>query len=118
MGIKQTGTIDWSKFGALLRLLRVNSGFRKGETFVGFMEQETGYKVSADTLYRVENGSQEPPLSLFIAINLTLGKAAVDDELIAQTMSARWKARERENLGAPVDTRTQLDGTLYYDDEI
>jgi transcriptional regulator with XRE-family HTH domain len=120
MGVRQTGTVDWSKFGALLRLARVNAGFRQGKTFVAFMEKETGCKISVDTLYRIESGDQEPPLSLFMAMNLTLGRIALNDDITSQTMSQKWHGIEEANKtleNGESDILSDADA-LYYDDEV
>lgn len=63
------GTIfDWGIFGVLVRCFRRELGFRKAEEFSDAIEQETGLKISADIIYKIENGKQKATVEQFFAI--------------------------------------------------
>lgn len=65
-------SIDTGLLGALIRHERQSQGYTTAEEFAAAITTMTGYKVSKETIYKVESGKQEPKLSLFIAIKFLL----------------------------------------------
>lgn len=64
--------IDWSLFGAVLRHMRIEAGFKTAEEFAEVITKSTNYPVSKETIYKIEGGRQEPKLGLYLAIKRAL----------------------------------------------
>lgn len=84
-------TIDLFLYGALVKRARLNLGYRRGEDFVNAMKRVTGYEMSKDVLYRIENGKREPEVNFMIALNLMMGKIATDTEFIRMCIPQEWQ---------------------------
>ena len=59
--------------GFYIRSSRRKAGYWKAELFSDAIEEQTGRHVSADTLYKIESGRQEPSITQLMAIAYTLG---------------------------------------------
>lgn len=67
MGLKQE-YVDKVELGAVIRECRYQAGYRSVASFKEALERNTGYVISTETIYEVEQGAREPTLSLYMAI--------------------------------------------------
>ena len=63
---------DNELFGLLLRRARRDAGFASVEDFLEAVEFETGFVISKDTAYKIENGKAKLSIDAAAAINITL----------------------------------------------
>ena len=75
------------KLGDVISGERRKAGYKTAVEFSEAVECKTGLKIPKDTMQRIEAGRQEPKLSQYIAIALTLGKLH-DPMLLASIPSA------------------------------
>lgn len=68
---KSSSQFDRRMYGALLRHMRMEAGYRKGEVFVADLA-EIGLTIPVATLYRYERGDQDPTFEFISAVNLLL----------------------------------------------
>jgi hypothetical protein len=59
-------------FGEGLREERIKHGFKSSTRFREAMRQQTGYELSRDTLYKVEQGARDMKVDLLWAWSVTL----------------------------------------------
>lgn len=85
--------IDWSLFGAVIRHMRVETGFKTAEEFAEAITKSTNYPVSKETIYKIEGGRQEPKLGLYLAIKRTLTPYAEPeyDKALEVSVCNDWK---------------------------
>ena len=105
-------SLDLAMLGARIRIARIDIGYRKASDFVERMKEKTDYVLSQDALYRIETGKQEPSLSLYCAINLTLGRPMLDDDLLRGSITYHWINLSQENKNPSavlLETSTALD---------
>lgn len=80
---------DRRMYGALLRHMRMESGYRKGEDFTADLS-EIGLDIPVATLYRYERGEQEPTFEFISAANLLLFGDAHSDEITGPCIAEDW----------------------------
>ncbi|TNU89038.1 helix-turn-helix transcriptional regulator [Eggerthella lenta] len=97
-------TIDLSLYGALLKRARLNLGYRRAEDFVAAMKCVTGYDVSKDIVYRMENGKKEPTINFMIAMNLMLGLPATDFSMAEMCIPKEWNDLSESRTKHDFDT--------------
>jgi len=78
--------LNKGKLGAMMRYMRTSAGYANAEDFARAMTEVAGYKISKETIYKYESGSQEPKLSAFVAAEL-LCKNTVDDKMLRECLS-------------------------------
>lgn len=68
------GTMDTKRLGRVLHGERLKQGYRTAEDFSEAIENTTGIAIPKDTIARIEAGRQEPKVSQYVGMALTLGK--------------------------------------------
>lgn len=86
---KREPQFDKRMYGALLRHMRMEAGYRKGEDFIADLS-ELGLSIPVATLYRYERGEQEPTFEFISAVNLLLFGNAHSDEITGSCISEDW----------------------------
>ena len=74
--------IDLGLYGCLIRAERVNRGISTANGFSEFIKEKTGYYISRDILYKIEQGKQEPKAIQFMAISLALFGTLIPDGIL------------------------------------
>lgn len=85
---------DLELFGMLLKKIRKDQGFKKAEDFCEAVLELTGYKISYQVLYRIENGTRAITLPEFLAISIYLSKSLDADELqraVELSLGKHWE---------------------------
>lgn len=89
---------DWSLYGMLVRKHRVEKGYKKAEAFSETIWRRTRVDISRDTLYKIEQGRQIPNAEQFMAINMALFGAPINEELLQLCMSTEWRSISNEEV--------------------
>lgn len=84
--------LNKGKLGAMMRYMRTDAGYANAEDFAKALTEVAGYKISKETIYKYESGTQEPKLSAFIAAEI-LCKRAVEDTMLMECLSDDGKAK-------------------------
>lgn len=74
-------SIDWSLYGALVRNYRIKAGIKKAPDFAKLIYRHTRVKVNQDTIYKIEQGKQQPNAEQFLAINIVLFDSCLPKEV-------------------------------------
>ena len=85
--------VDMVLLGALIRRRRQQIGIKRAEDFIAILERYTGYSISLQTMYNIEQGKTEPKLGLYLAIMRVLfhDEAPVHyDKFIKLTVPEGW----------------------------
>ena len=64
---KKGDFLDYEKFGAILRGVRIASGYETADDLLADVEKKTGYKMSKVSFYRIERGERALPLEAYLA---------------------------------------------------
>lgn len=60
--------LNTETLGTSLRIARIEAGYQRAMDLAEAITELTGYKVAESTIYKIENGLQEPKLSLYLAM--------------------------------------------------
>lgn len=101
---------DWSLYGMLVRKHRAEKGYKKAEAFSETIWRRTRVDISRDTLYKIEQGRQVPNAEQFMAINMALFGAPINDDLLHLCMSAEWRSISNEEAD-PIPHEWKLENT-------
>lgn len=75
---------DFEKYGSLIRRKRLSMGYQTGKDFSRGIYLRTRFHISDQSLYKIEQGKQEPTLVQFLAINLALFQSPFPGETTYQ----------------------------------
>ena len=67
MEVKKSNFLDYKRFGEILRGARIASGYKSVEDLIIDVKIKTGYKISAISMYRIENGERALPIEAYLA---------------------------------------------------
>ena len=84
------GAFQDNRLGNAIHGERVRQGYRTATEFSSVIEAVTGVNLPKDTLQRIERGAQEPKLSQYVAIAITLGLNP--DPFLFRALSPELKA--------------------------
>jgi len=84
--------LNKGKLGAMMRYMRTSAGYANAEDFAKALTEIAGYKISKETVYKYESGSQEPKLSAFVAAEI-LCKRNVEDKMLMECLSDEGSAK-------------------------
>ena len=76
---------DYSIYGVFLRSARQRAGYNRAEDFCRIVSEWTGVSVNKETLYRIEKGTQPPPVEQLIAFGLILYNGRGMQDVIDKT---------------------------------
>ena len=97
-GKQPAAMFGWSLYGMLVRKHRADKGYKKAEAFSETIWRRTRVDISRDTLYKIEQGRQIPNAEQFMAINMALFGAPINDDLLHLCMSAEWRSISNEEV--------------------
>lgn len=101
---------DWSLYGMLVRKHRAEKGYKKAEAFSETIWRRTRVDISRDTLYKIEQGRQIPNAEQFMAINMALFGAPINEGLLHLCMSTEWRSISNEEAD-PIPHEWKLENT-------
>lgn len=84
--------LNKGKLGAMMRYMRTNAGYANAEDFAKALTEIVGYKISKETVYKFESGTQEPKLSAFVAAEI-LCNGSVADRMLNECLSDELQAK-------------------------
>lgn len=73
---------------------RIKAGYRSAAAFSRAIENATGFHISEDALQRIEACRQEPKLSQYVAIEITLG--LLRDPITCDALPPKLSKRRKE----------------------
>lgn len=85
---------DKRMYGALLRLYRLEAGYKKIDDFLNALSV-AGVDMSKATLYRIERGDQEPSIAFALATNLLLLGNIYNGKIIDSCIPESWIMPEK-----------------------
>lgn len=84
------------RIGDMIHGQRVKSGYKTIADFSDAIYEATGVTIPKDTLQRIESGRQEPKVSQYIAIAITLG--VLFDPLLVDSLPTMLRRAREEML--------------------
>lgn len=87
---------DKKMYGALLRLYRLEAGYKKIDDFLSAL-LVAGVDVPKATLYRIERGDQEPSIAFVLITNLLLLGNVHSGKIIDCCVSESWITPEKSS---------------------
>ena len=97
--------IDWGLYGMMVRRARTRAGYKRAADFASSVYLRTRVNISRDTLYKIEQGRQEPNGTQLAALNLSLFGEAFPSWLMQRLASSEWIEIEqayKEGRGDPL----------------
>jgi hypothetical protein len=98
---------DWSLYGVLIRNDRRAMGFERVQDFSASLWRRTHYKVTQETLYKVEQGRQVPGTMQFMAINIALYGEPLPSRVVEACMSPEWRRIAAAKGDIPAEWKRQ-----------